>query len=105
MVYIIAGAEWHFGVVAVHAAGTGICQMFNIMVPSGFQDVYEPCNVAVDVGIRVFEAVAHTCLGSEVANFVEVFLFKQLHYPVLIGKIDFCKPVVRVLCCFVRAGF
>lgn len=35
MVHIVAGAEGHFGVVAIYAAGTGISQMFDVVVAAG----------------------------------------------------------------------
>ena len=52
--------------------------MLNIVVPAGFQNVYKPHYVAVDVCMRIFQTVAHAGLCCEVAHLVEFFVFEEL---------------------------
>lgn len=77
MVHIVGSAEGHIGVVAIKAGRTGVCQMFYVVVAAGFRYVYKLHDVAVDIGIRAFHSVPHPCLGCEVANFIEVNVFKE----------------------------
>ena len=49
---------------SIDTTGTGINQMFHFVVAAGFQDVIETDQVALDVGIRIGNAVTNTGLGS-----------------------------------------
>jgi hypothetical protein len=65
---------------------------------AGFQYVYKPHNVAVDVGMRVFQTVTHTGLCCEVAHLVEFFGFKQLVELFAVFEVHAHKAVVFKLC-------
>ena len=47
------------------------------VVSTGFEDVVEAEDVALDIGIGVFDAVAHSGLGCEVDDDVELVLLEQ----------------------------
>src|SRR5262249_28269776 len=51
-------AEWHSRVGAVDATGASIGEMRRRGMPAGLQDVCERDQVAVDVGLRVCQAVS-----------------------------------------------
>jgi len=58
--------------------------MFDVVVAAGFQYVYKPHNVAVDISMRVVQTVTYAGLCSEVAYLVEFFGFEELVYTVAI---------------------
>ena len=52
--------------------------MFYRMASTGLKDVVEADDVALDVDIGVFDAIAYTCLGGKVNNNIELILCKKL---------------------------
>ncbi len=77
MIHIIACAKGHLGVVAVNTGGAGIHQVPDRMVATGFKNVDESHNITFDIGVWVFQTVAHSCLCSQVAHVIELFLFEK----------------------------
>jgi hypothetical protein len=69
--------ERHLGVAAVHAGARCIGQVLHLAVPAAFQDVHEADEVAVDIGMRVLQRVAHAGLGRQVDDPVEPSFGKQ----------------------------
>ena len=66
-------------------------QVFDAAVAAAFQDVGEPHDIGIHVGLRVYQGITDTGLGSQVNNGVEgVFPEKCLH----------CRPVGKV--CFLE---
>ena len=61
------------------------------VVAAGFKDVIEPDEVALYIRIGVGDAIAHTGLGSEVDNDVELVLLKQPVDRGLVGNIALDK--------------
>ena len=53
-------------------------------MPAGFQQIVETDDIALDVHIRVINAIAHACLCRQVHHNVEVILSKQLIHQRLI---------------------
>ena len=64
--------------------------MHHVVVPTGLQYVQEAYQVALQIGIWVGDAIADTCLGSQVHNLVELFTFEQLvnTFLVVYGQTD-----------------
>ena len=60
-------------------------------MPTGFEDVVEAEDVALDVGIGVVDAVAHSGLGGDVDHDIELVLLEQLIDKLLIGNAAFYK--------------
>ncbi len=101
VVHPVVRAERDFLVAAVDAAGAGVDQVLDtlvseipgragndvIRVPTSFQDVVEPDHVALDIGIRVFDAIADARLSGEVYDDVEVVLVEEVVYKGLIGEV------------------
>ena len=46
-------------------------------MPACFKDVVEPDDIALDIDIRILDAVAHTCLGGQVDNDIELVLLEE----------------------------
>ena len=71
MVDALALLEGHGGVGAVDARGRGVGEMRRLRPAAGLEDVGEAHEVALDVGARVLDGMAHAGLGGEVDHPVE----------------------------------
>ena len=58
-----------------------------IAVATGFQDVVEADKVGLDIGIGIGDALAYTCLCSEIDDDLWFVLCKELVYKCTIGDI------------------
>ena len=64
VIYAVVFRERHLGIAAIHAGTGGIRQVLHTAVPASFEHIHKPHNVAVNVGMRVLERVAHAGLGG-----------------------------------------
>ena len=62
IIHPVIRAERNLLVPAVHAAGACIDQVLHRMMPASLQNVVEPDHVALDIGIRILDAIADTGL-------------------------------------------
>lgn len=56
-------------------------------MPTRLEDVVEANEVRLDVGIGVGDAIANTCLGGEVDDYIEVILLEKAIDSCLIGNV------------------
>ena len=110
IIHPVVRAERDFLVAAVDAAGAGVDQVLDtlvsgipgragndvIRVPAGLQDVVEPDHVALDVGIRILDAIADTSLCREVHDDIEVVFLEEIIDESLIGEVAFDELVGMV---------
>ena len=101
IVHPVVSAERDFLVPAVDAAGTGVDQVLHplvseipgragndvIRVPAGLQDVVEADHVALDIGIRILDAIADTGLSSQVNDDVELVFLEEVIDEGLVGEV------------------
>ena len=87
VVHPVVRAEGHLLVAAVHAAGAGVDQMLHRMMPAGLQDVVEPDHVALDISIRILDAIADTGLSGQVNDDVEVVFLEEAVDEGLVGEV------------------
>ena len=87
IIHPVVRAERDFLVPAVDAAGAGVDQVLYRMMPAGLQDVVESDHVALDIGIRVLDAIADTCLGGQVHDDVKVVLLEKVIDEGLVGEV------------------
>ena len=87
IIHPVVCTERDFLVAAIDAAGAGINQMLYRMMPAGLQDVVEPDHVALDVSIRVFDAIANARLSGQVHNDIEVVFLEEVIDEGLVGEI------------------
>src|SRR5690606_18357593 len=66
MVHIVVHGERQFGIAPVNRTAGGVGKVLDLVGPAGLQDVQEPHDIGVDVGARVFQAVAYAGLGGQV---------------------------------------
>ena len=101
IIHPVVRAERDFLVASVDTAGAGIDQVLDtlisgipgragndvIRVPAGLQDVVEPDHVALDVRIRVLDAIADTRLSSKVHDDIEVVFLEEAVDEDLVGEV------------------
>ena len=63
-------------------------------MPAGFQDIEKAGDVAVEVGVGVFQGVTHTRLGRQIDHHIELFALKQCVNALPIGQLLLleCEP-------------
>lgn len=59
--------------------------MFNFVVAARLEDVVEPDEVALDIGVGVGDAVAHACLGSQVDDYGYTVMREDVLHGCLVG--------------------
>ncbi len=87
IIHPVVRAERDFLVAAVNAAGTGIDQMLHRMMPASLQDVVEPDHVALDVRIRVLDAITDARLSCKVHDDIEVVFLEEAVDEGLVGEV------------------
>ena len=97
IVDLVVFAVGHLAVEAVHGAGRGEHQVLDLVMAAGFQDVQESDQVALQVGVRVRDGVAHAGLGGEVRDLVEFFFGEKLVEAILVFEGHFHESAVPVL--------
>lgn len=76
-VHAVLLGERHLLVAAVDRAGAGVDEVPDRVVAAGLEHVEEADEVALEVGARVLDGVAHARLGGEVHHDVEAVLGEQ----------------------------
>ena len=69
--------------------------MADTMMTAPFQYSELPHQIAVGIGKRIIEGIAHARLGSQMNNPFESFIGKQLGHACTIGKIQSDKSKTR----------
>lgn len=59
--------------------------MLHLVVAAGLKDVVEPYEVALDVGVGIGDAVAHTCLGGQVDDYGYTVVREDVLHSGLVG--------------------
>ena len=55
MIYVIVHAEGHVGVGAIYTGAAGVDQVLDVGMAAAFEDVDESNQVAIDLGMGIFE--------------------------------------------------
>lgn len=76
-VHAVLLGERHLLVAAVYRAGARVDQVLHRVVAAGLKHIEEADEVALEVGARVLDGVAHARLGREVHHDVEAVLGEQ----------------------------
>lgn len=58
---------------------------------AGFQDIVETYEVALDIGIRVGDAITYTCLGCKINNDIGIVFVKDFINQCFISDISLNK--------------
>ena len=77
IVHAVIGAERHFLISAIHA-GTGcIHKVLYGVMPTSFENIVETNDVALNIHIRVINAITYSCLSCEVHDNVKLVFLEQ----------------------------
>ena len=93
IIHPVIRAERNFLVAAVHTAGASVDQVLDRMMPAGLQDVVEPDHVALDVRIRILDAITDTGLSGKVHNDIELVFIEEAIDESLVGEVSFDELV------------
>ena len=85
VVHTVVRAERDLLVAAVDGTGAGVHKVLYRMVPARLEDIVESDNIALDVGVRVLDAVAYTGLSREVHHDVELLFGEEGVHEGLVG--------------------
>ena len=85
VVYLVVCRIGHLLIAAIDGRGRGIDQMFHFVVAARLEDVVEPYEVALDIGVGIGDAVANTCLGGEVDHYCYLVFGEDCLHGCLIG--------------------
>ena len=89
MIHAIVLGKWQLLVATINAGAGSIDQVLNTIVPATFQNVHEPRDIGLNVGVRILKRVANTCLRSQVHNALGPLLSKNLLYGAYVCDIRF----------------
>ena len=87
IIHPVVRAERDFLVATIDTTGTGIDQMLHRMMPTCFKDIVEPDHVALDVRIRILDAIADASLSGEVNNDIKMVFLEEAIYEGLVGEV------------------
>src|SRR3546814_6425394 len=70
--------------------------MLDAVVAAAFENVGEADQIAVDIGVRVDQRIAHTGLRGEVDHALEALFREQRRHAVAIGEIELDEAEARL---------
>lgn len=85
----VCDGKGYFGVSAVHAGAAGIYEVLHAVVAAGFEHVAKADEVALDVGLRVGERVAHAGLRGQVNDALGLLSSKDGHQACCVCHVGF----------------
>ena len=85
----------HLRVHAVHAAGTGVKQVFHRTTAAILQHVQKAQHVRLHIRIRVLDGITHSGLPGQVYHQVEMLLVEQPAHAFAVGQVELDEAVVR----------
>ena len=88
MIHILMHRERHLGHGAIDRAGGSVEQMTDAVMAARLQDVDEALDIALHIGLRIDQGVAHARLGGEVDHDFEAVVGEQPRDARGIGQVD-----------------
>ena len=64
MIDVVMNRKRHLGIAAVDGTRRGIDEVLDLRMPAAFQNVQKPFDVAVRIGMRVHQRIAHTACAA-----------------------------------------
>src|SRR3546814_9255455 len=94
LIDVVVARERQASVAAVDRARRGVDQMLDGGVPAALEHVDEADEIAVDIGVRIGERIAHAGLRREVHDPIDALRLEQCRdtVPVLDVQLDEPKP-------------
>jgi hypothetical protein len=92
MVDVLVHRERHIRVRTVHRARRGKDEVLDAVVTAALEHVERADEIAVGIGMRVFDRVAHASLGTEMDRARNARGGKQRLHRGAVGEIDLLEP-------------
>ena len=95
IIYLVISGIRHFFIRAIHAGAGGIYKMLYALsavvigVAAGFQNIVKANKVTFDVGIRVGDGIAHTCLCCQVYYYFRLVVGKNFVDECFVSQVAF----------------
>ncbi len=105
MIDVLMNRERHGGVGAIDARTAGIDEVVDTVATATFEDVGETDDVAIDVGERVLDGVAHASLGGEVDDTLRLMSGEGCFHCLTVDEVDPQVGVVRMISMPRETGF
>lgn len=96
VVHIISRGQRHFLIQSVHAGAGGVGQVPDLVVAAALQYIGESDDIAIDIRLRVDEAVAHARLCGQVDYGIKLFGFEELVEPFAVHEVQLDELVIVV---------
>ena len=87
IVDLVVFAVRYLRIQAINGTGRSVEQMLHLVMAAGLKNVEEADHVALHVGVRVRDGIAHARLGREVHHLVELLGGKKLVDRFLVGEV------------------
>ena len=71
--------------------------MLALVVAASLQHIHEADQVGVDIGVRIFERIANTCLGGKVNDDGEAMSLEELLHACAVSRIQLGEIEPRML--------
>ncbi|MBV6389860.1 MAG: hypothetical protein JNIBNLAF_01511 [Nitrosomonas europaea] len=76
MIDVVMYREWHHRVGTIDTGAAGIHQVLDIVMTATFENMSKTNDVAVNIGKRVFNRIAHPGLGCQIHHPLRLVSFK-----------------------------
>ena len=70
--------------------------MFHRKVPASLQNMEKSHHIRPHIGIRIINAVTHSCLRSQIDHHLRRVFLKQTEYIAFIAQVSFDKRVILI---------
>lgn len=74
-----------------------------MIMPATFKYTQKPCNITVDISLRMCEAITDAGLCSKVNHHIKVAVFKYFQQGFFIFQVDLPKRIVAINVAYHRA--
>ena len=98
MVDVIMNRKRHVSVATIHGAGGRVDEMVDPTLSTAFENIHKPFDVALGVGMRVYEGIAHTGLSGEMHDSSYRFIREEVAHALSVSEIQLDE--VESLACF-----
>ena len=85
MIDVVVNRKRHLGIAAIDRTRRGIDEVLDLRMAATFQNVQKSFDVAVRIGMRVHQGIAHTRLRRQMDHAPDRLLREQLLHPGPIG--------------------
>ena len=94
IIHSVIRTKGHLLVAAIDRRRTGIDKMLHGIVTASLQDVIEPYDVRLDIGVRIGDGITHPGLGSQVHHHCRAVFLKNAVDGRLVGDVTLDELII-----------